>query len=164
MLGSSGNSWRRARRFVAVYAIIAGTVCTVVAACTVAPSTATLPVFDVVGDSVPVPLTTMPGDAARGRTVMAGRDANCLLCHAVPESGERFMGSVAPSLSGVGARLKAAQLRLRVVDQSRLNRDTVMPSYYRVSGLHNVAEAYRGKPILTAQQIEDVVAYLQTLR
>lgn len=95
---------------------------------------------------------------------MAGRDANCLLCHAVPESGERFMGNVAPPLSGVGARLSAAQLRLRVVDQSRLNRDTVMPSYYRVSGLNNVAEAYRGKPILTAQQVEDVVAYLQTLR
>jgi sulfur-oxidizing protein SoxX len=64
----------------------------------------------------------------------------------------------------VGARLSTAQLRLRVVDQSRLNRDTVMPSYYRVSGLTRVAGAYRGKPILNAQQIEDVVAYLQTLR
>lgn len=106
----------------------------------------------------------MSGDAARGRTVMAGRDANCLLCHAVPESGERFMGNVAPPLSGIGSRLSAAQLRLRVVDQSRLNRDTVMPSYYRVTGFSNVAEAYRGKPILTAQQIEDIVAYLQTLR
>lgn len=111
-----------------------------------------------------MPLTQTPGDAVRGRNVMAGRDANCLLCHAVPESGVRFMGNVAPPLSGVGVRLSAAQLRLRVADQSRLNRDTVMPSYYRVAGLNNVAEAYRGKPILTAQQIEDVVAYLQTLR
>lgn len=125
---------------------------------------ATLPAYTVTGDTIPAPLAPTPGDSARGRAVMAGRDANCLLCHAVPESGERFMGDVAPPLSGVGARLSAAQLRLRVVDQSRLNRDTVMPSYYRVSGLNRVAEGYRGKPILTAQQIEDVVAYLQTLR
>ncbi len=134
------------------------------AGCVSAPPDAALPAFDVVGDAIPAALAQTPGDASRGRVVMAGRDANCLLCHAVPESGERFMGNVAPPLSGVGARLSAAQLRLRVVDQSRLNRDTVMPSYYRVSGLNNVAEAYRGKPILTAQQVEDVVAYLQTLR
>ena len=164
MQGSFGTVWRRAWRVIVARAVVFGAVCVVVSGCTVAPSTATLPPFDVVGDTIPVPLAQMPGDAARGRTVMAGRDANCLLCHAVPESGERFMGNVAPPLSGVGARLSTAQLRLRVVDQSRLNRDTVMPSYYRVSGLHNVAEAYRGKPILTAQQIEDVVAYLQTLR
>lgn len=130
----------------------------------VAPDREALPAFSVSGDRIPAALVPTPGDPARGRTVMAGRDANCLLCHAVPESGERFMGNVAPPLSGIGARLSAAQLRLRVVDQSRLNRDTVMPSYYRVTGLTRVAEAYRGKPILTAQQIEDVVAYLQTLR
>ncbi len=136
-----------------------------VAGCAVVPAaTDPLPAFAVTGDAIPVPLASVPGDPVRGRTVMAGRDANCLLCHAVPESGERFMGNVAPPLSGVGARLSAAQLRLRVADQSRLNRDTVMPSYYRVNGLTRVAEAYRGKPILTAQQIEDVVAYLQTLR
>lgn len=129
-----------------------------------APESGTLPAFAVSGDAITLPLVQTPGDALRGRTVMAGRDANCLLCHAVPESGERFMGNVAPPLSGVGARLSAAQLRLRVVDQSRLNRDTVMPSYYRVTGLTNVADAYHGKPILTAQQVEDVVAYLQTLR
>jgi L-cysteine S-thiosulfotransferase len=130
----------------------------------VAPESDPLPIYVVSGDAIPAPLLQTPGDTTRGRTVMAGRDANCLLCHAVPESGERFMGNVAPPLSGVGARLSAAQLRLRVVDQSRLNRDTVMPSYYRVTGLTRVAEAYRGKPILTAQQVEDVVAYLQTLR
>jgi sulfur-oxidizing protein SoxX len=129
----------------------------------VAASDALLP-YTVSGDGIPVALLQAPADPARGRAVMAGRDANCLLCHAVPESGERFMGNIAPPLSGVGARLSAAQLRLRVVDQSQLNRDTVMPSYYRVSGLVRVAEGYRGKPILTAQQIEDVVAYLQTLR
>lgn len=135
----------------------------VFAGCAAAPESDTLPEFAVNGDTIPVALLATPGDPARGRTVMAGRDANCLLCHAVPESGERFMGNVAPPLSGIGARLSAAQLRLRVVDQSRLNHDTVMPSYYRVVGLTRVAEAYRGKPILTAQQVEDVVAYLMTL-
>jgi sulfur-oxidizing protein SoxX len=129
-----------------------------------AVDTTPLPAYAVTGDAIPAPLVPTPGDSVRGRAVMAGRDANCLLCHAVPESGERFMGNIAPPLSGIGTRLSPAQLRLRVVDQSRLNRDTVMPSYYRVSGLTRVAEAYRGKPILTAQQIEDVVAYLQTLR
>jgi len=135
-----------------------------VAGCTALPPAAdSLPAFTVSGDAIPLSLAQAPGDPARGRAVMTGRDANCLLCHAVPESGERFMGNVAPPLSGAGSRFSAAQLRLRVVDQSRLNRDTVMPSYYRVAGLTNVAEAYRGKPILTAQQVEDVVAYLQTL-
>lgn len=118
----------------------------------------------IVGDTIPEPLGALVGEAARGRLVISGRDANCLLCHAVPETGVRFMGDIAPALSGVGARLSAAQLRLRIVDQSRLNPGTVMPSYYKVDGLVRVAAAYRGKPVLDAQQIEDVVAYLQTLK
>lgn len=93
-----------------------------------------------------------------------GRDGNCLLCHAVPETGARFMGNLAPPLSGVGARLTEGQLRMRMVDSSRLNRDTIMPAYYRVDRLNEVAQAYRDKPILTAQQIEDIVAFLATLR
>jgi sulfur-oxidizing protein SoxX len=120
--------------------------------------------YRVEGDAIPVPLTSAAGDPARGRTVVTGRDANCLLCHAVPETGARFMGNIGPPLSGAGARLSAGQLRLRVVDSSRLNHDTVMPSYYRVAGLVRVAPAYQGKPVLTAEQIEDVVAFLQTLR
>ncbi|MNC94416.1 hypothetical protein D3C83_112630 [compost metagenome] len=74
------------------------------------------------------------------------------------------MGDVGPPLSGVGARLSEGQLRLRIVDSMRLNRDTIMPSYYRMDGLDKVAEAWRGKPVLTAQQVEDTVAYLSTLR
>jgi len=116
------------------------------------------------GDAIPVALSKAPADPARGLKIMSGRDANCLLCHAVPESGLRFMGNLAPPLSGVGGRLSAAQLRLRVVDMSRLNPETIMPPYYRVTGLRNVADAYRGRPVLTAQEIEDVVAYLQTLK
>lgn len=120
--------------------------------------------YRVEGDAIPVPLASATGDAARGRTVVMGREANCLLCHAVPETGVRFMGNIGPQLSGIGARLSAGQLRLRVVDQSRLNHDTVMPSYYRVEGLVRVAPAYQGKPVLSAGQIEDVVAFLQTLQ
>lgn len=119
--------------------------------------------YRVLDDAIPEPLAAA-GDAARGRDVLLGRDGNCLLCHAVPEAGKRFMGNLAPPLSGVGSRLSAAQLRLRVVDSMRLNRDTIMPSYYRVDGLARVATAWRGKPILSAQQVEDVVAYLQTLQ
>jgi sulfur-oxidizing protein SoxX len=123
-----------------------------------------LAAYEVVGDSIPASLTATPGDAQRGREVIAGRDGNCLLCHAIPQTGERFMGNVGPPLSGVGARLSAGQLRLRVADPVKLNRDVIMPSYYRVYGLDRVAAPHDGKPILTAQQVEDVVAYLLTLR
>jgi sulfur-oxidizing protein SoxX len=98
------------------------------------------------------------------RELISGRDGNCLLCHAVAETGVRFMGDIAPPLSGVGARLSEGQLRLRIVDSSRLNPETVMPSYYKVDGLVRVAPAWRGKPVLTAQQIEDVIVYLKTLK
>lgn len=115
-------------------------------------------------DAIHAPLVSTSGDPLRGRSVLSGRDANCLLCHAVAETGVRFMGDIAPPLSGVGARLSEGQLRLRIVDQSRLNPDTVMPSYYKVDGLVRVAPAFRDKPVLTAQQIEDVIAYLKTLK
>jgi len=127
-------------------------------------ATPALEPYRVEGDAIPAPLAAVSGDPLRGREVIAGRDANCLLCHAVPETGVRFMGNIAPPLSGVGARLSEGQLRLRVVDQSRLNPGTVMPSYYKVEGLVRVAPAFLGKPVLTEQQIEDVIAYLKTLK
>lgn len=133
------------------------------AACASTGSSA-LVAYRVVGDAIPEPLAAGAPDPARGREVVMGRDGNCLLCHALPETGARFMGNIGPSLSGVGARLSAGQLRLRLVDSMRLNPDTIMPSYYRVDGLNRVAEAYRGKPILTEQQIEDTIAYLAILR
>jgi sulfur-oxidizing protein SoxX len=119
--------------------------------------------YQVQGDAIVKPLTSTPGDPARGRIVVAGRDGNCLLCHAIPETGERFMGNVAPPLSRVATRLTDGQVRLRIVDPTRVNRDVAMPAYYRIDALDGVAEPYRAKPILTAQQIEDVVAYLLTL-
>jgi sulfur-oxidizing protein SoxX len=125
----------------------------------------TLAPLRIVGDGIPEPLSGTKGDAARGRALIVARGAaNCVLCHAVPDSEVRFSGDLGPSLAAVGARLDAAQLRLRVADNQRLNPATIMPSYYRADGLLHVAASYRGKPVLTAQQIEDVVAYLSTLR
>jgi len=104
------------------------------------------------------------GDAGRGREVVLSREASCLLCHVIPGVDGRPMGDVGPSLAGVGAKLKAAQLRLRIVDSSRINPKSVMPPYYRVEGLNAVARELRGSPVLTAQQVEDVVAFLGTLK
>jgi sulfur-oxidizing protein SoxX len=116
------------------------------------------------GDEIAQPLTATPGDATRGREIVAGREANCLFCHAIPGAAERFMGDIGPPLAGVGTRLAAGQLRLRIVDPTRLNRDAVMPAYHKTEGLDSVALPYRGKPILTAEQVEDVIAYLLTLK
>jgi sulfur-oxidizing protein SoxX len=120
--------------------------------------------YEVVGDAIPAPLTSEPGDPQRGRAIIVSRNGNCLLCHAIPETGEKFMGNVGPPLSGIGARRSAGELRLRIVDPTRVNKDAVMPAYYRVHGLDSVAAEYRDEPILTAQQVEDVIAYLLTLR
>ncbi len=120
--------------------------------------------FAIVADGIPAPLAAA-GDAARGRTLVIAREsANCVLCHAVPDPAIRFAGNVGPSLAGVGARLTAAQLRLRVADNLRVNPDSVMPSYFKTEGLDRVAAAYAGKPVLTATEVEDVVAFLATLR
>ncbi len=117
----------------------------------------------IVADTIPVPLTATPGNAAAGRDLLVKREnANCILCHAIPDA--RFAGNLAPPLTGAGARLSAAQLRLRVVDNSKANPNTIMPSYYRTEGLIDVAAQYRGKTVLTAQEVEDVVAYLETLK
>lgn len=121
--------------------------------------------FLIVGDSIPDPLTGKPGDPARGKVVVATRQQGlCLLCHSGPFPEERFQGNLAPSLAGAGSRWSEAQLRLRLVDAQRLNPDTIMPPYYRLSGLQRVAPGFAGKTLLSAEQIEDVVAYLATLK
>ena len=112
----------------------------------------------------PQPLTGTPGDAARGRASSPTAQLGlCLLCHSGPFPKERFQGNLAPDLAGAGARWSEGQLRLRIVDARRLNPATIMPSYYRSDGLERVGTAWRGQPVLTAQQIEDVVAFLRTL-
>ncbi len=120
--------------------------------------------FAVAGDAIPASLTGTGGDPARGRAIVLDRRLGaCLLCHTGPFPEERFQGTLAPDLSGAGSRWSAGQLRLRLVDPTRLNPDTIMPPYYRVDGLARVGNAWRGKPILTAEQIEDVVSFLSTL-
>jgi sulfur-oxidizing protein SoxX len=121
--------------------------------------------YQIVGDAIAASLTGAPGDAARGRSIVLNRTVGlCLLCHSGPFPEERFQGNLAPDLKGVGARWSAGQLRLRLVDSRKLDAGTIMPAYYAVDGLDRVAPVYRSKPILTAQEIEDVVAFLATLR
>ena len=120
--------------------------------------------YRIVDDTIPEPLTGAPGDPARGRVIVINRQNTCLLCHSGPFPEEKFQGNLSPDLTGTGSRWSEGQLRLRMVDARHLNPDTIMPSYYRVTDLVRVAPAFRGKPILNAEQIEDVVAFLGTLR
>jgi len=117
------------------------------------------------GDSIPGSLTGAKGDPARGRAIVANRQVGlCLLCHSGPFPEERFQGNLAPDLTTVGARFSEGEIRLRIVDPTRVNPQSIMPAYYRTEGLERVAPAYRGKTVLTAEQIEDIVAYLSTLK
>lgn len=121
--------------------------------------------FAVAGDAIASPLAGLSGDPARGEAVVKNREtANCLICHSIPDPREAFMGEIGPPLAGVGARLTPAQIRLRLVDPTRMNPAAIMPAYHRVDGLVNVDPRYRGRPVLSAQEIEDVVAWLATLR
>ncbi|UPY39319.1 sulfur oxidation c-type cytochrome SoxX [Sediminicoccus sp. KRV36] len=121
--------------------------------------------FVVTGDAIEAPLLAMPGDAARGEAIVKNREtANCLICHSIPDARERFMGDLGPALAGVGARLTPGQIRLRLVDPTRLNPSAIMPAYHRTEGLRHVDARYLGRPVLSAMEIEDVVAYLARLK
>ncbi|WP_376708068.1 sulfur oxidation c-type cytochrome SoxX [Bradyrhizobium campsiandrae] len=120
--------------------------------------------YTIVGDGIADSLTGMPGDAARGRALVLARTTTCILCHSGPFPETRFQGDLAPDLSGAGTRWSTSQLRLRLVDASHFNPDTIMPSYYRTDGLVRVGRNFTGKPILSATEIEDIVAFLATLR
>jgi len=120
--------------------------------------------YAVVGDAIPMSLTGAPGDPVRGLATLVNRQSTCILCHNGPFPEEKFQGDLAPNLAGSGSRWSEGQLRLRLVDASSLNEATIMPSYYRMDGLTRVGPNWRGKPILSAEQIEDIVAYLVTLR
>ncbi|HET9577220.1 MAG TPA: sulfur oxidation c-type cytochrome SoxX [Usitatibacter sp.] len=114
-----------------------------------------------VDDRLDTPLAAA-GDAGRGREVFVSREGgHCVLCHAVP--GAQAAGNVGPSLAGVATRLTPAQIRLRIADITRVYPESVMPTFHRIEGLKRVAPQYRGKPALTGQQVEDLVAWLSTL-
>jgi sulfur-oxidizing protein SoxX len=120
--------------------------------------------YEIVGDAIPTPLTGEAGDPARGRAIVGDRRHGlCLLCHSGPFPEDRLQGTLAPSLVGAGSRLTAGQLRLRIVDASHVNPKTIMPPYYRTRDLTRVGPSYAGKPILGAEEVEDVVAFLATL-
>jgi sulfur-oxidizing protein SoxX len=120
--------------------------------------------YKIVGDGIPDSLTGTAGDAVKGRALVLDRSTTCILCHSGPFPEMRFQGDLAPDLKGSGTRWSASQLRLRLVDAARLNPETIMPSYYRIDGLTRVGRNFTGKPILSAAEIEDIVAYLATLR
>ena len=134
-------------------------------ACCAPAAAASLQTYEIAGDAIVAPLGATQGDPAKGRAIIVDRQKGlCLLCHSGPFPEQRFQGDIAPSLAGAGSRLSEGQLRLRMVDSTRINPDSVMPSYYRIDHLSRVAPAQRDKPILEAQDIENVVAFLLTLR
>jgi sulfur-oxidizing protein SoxX len=136
-----------------------------IAATVPAPAQEGLRPYTVVGNAIPASLTGGPGDPARGRSIVGNRQTGlCLLCHSGPFPEEKFQGTLAPDLKGAGARWSEGELRLRIVDARRLNPATIMPPYYNLDGLTRVAPAFNRKPLLSAEQIEDVAAYLATLR
>jgi len=116
--------------------------------------------YKVEGDGIPQPLTSTPGNAARGKALLIKREAaNCLSCHSFKDKELQPGGTKGPGLDGVGSQLTAAQLRLSVVDYTRVARDAIMPSFHKAGHGQD-----KDKPVLSAQEIEDVVAFLGTLR
>jgi len=115
----------------------------------------------------PAPLTALPGDSRRGKAVAVDSDrGNCIICHKmpIPDIPPDAFGDLGPPLDGVGSRLSAAELRLRIIDARRINPETIMPPYYSIESLHRVERHHVGRPILSPQDIEDLIAYLATLR
>lgn len=125
---------------------------------------ASLLVLLAAADGIDQPLDGLQGDPGRGGAVVSRQSSTCLLCHAGPFPNPHLQGDVGPDLRGVGSRLSPAELRLRLIDARRVNPETVMPSFYRTDGLTRVGAAWRGKPILSAQEIEDAVSFLATLK
>jgi sulfur-oxidizing protein SoxX len=122
--------------------------------------------FEIKEQAIPASLTGAKGDPKKGEAVVINRlQGNCLACHAIASlSREPFHGNTGPTLDGVAGRLSEGEIRLRLVDGTKINAETMMPSFYRVEGLNRVLPNFRGKPVLTAEQVEDVVAYLLTLK
>ena len=138
--------------------------CTLLACAAHAQQAALVP-FEIVGDAIAAPLGGKRGDATRGRASVFDADkGNCVICHPVPGGDARAQGNVAPTLGGVAARLSEGQIRLRLVDGTRINPSTIMPPYYRVDGLNRVGAVWQGKPALGAAEIEDIIAFLSTFK
>ena len=121
--------------------------------------------YKIVKNSIPQSLTGKKGDAKKGRRWVINRKlGNCLACHKMPIPEQPYHGVIAPDLRGVASRMTEGEIRLRVVNSKQINPDTIMPAFYRNTGFHRVMKKFKGKTILTAQQVEDIVAYLMTLK
>ena len=121
--------------------------------------------YTVNGDAIMLPLGGVRGDARRGESLMANRQMSlCLLCHQGPFPEPHAQGTLGPDLKGIAMRLTEGQIRLRIIDMARLNPKTIMPSYYRIVDHMRIGEPWRGRPVLDAQAIEDIVAFLVTLK
>jgi sulfur-oxidizing protein SoxX len=119
----------------------------------------------VANDAVVQSLTGSAGDPMRGRAIIADRQKGfCLLCHSGPFPEEPLQGNLAPSLEGAGSRWNEGQLRLRLMDNKRVNPESIMPAYHRIEGLNRVGANWRDRPILSAAEIEDVLAFLMGLK
>ncbi len=117
------------------------------------------------GSSIPDSLTGKAGDPVKGReTAIHRKKGNCLACHTLPVSEQPYHGEVGPELNGVASRLSEGEIRLRIVNPKYSNPDTIMPAFYKTEGLHMVQKKWQGKPMLTAGEVEDIVAYLMTLK
>jgi sulfur-oxidizing protein SoxX len=129
------------------------------------PTMASAQAAMVTGDAVAQSLTGSAGDPARGRAIIADRQKGfCLLCHGGPFPEEPLQGNLAPSLEGAGSRWNEGQLRLRLMDNKRVNPESIMPAYHRIEGLNRVGATWRDRPILSAAEIEDVLAFLMGLK
>jgi L-cysteine S-thiosulfotransferase len=117
------------------------------------------------GTSIPKSLTGKPGDAKKGRKLAINRKkGNCLACHAMPIPEQPYHGNIGTDLNGAGGRYTEGELRLRLVDSKVVNPDTIMPAFYKNTGFHRVLKKFKGKTILSAQEVEDIVAYVKTLK
>jgi sulfur-oxidizing protein SoxX len=118
------------------------------------------------GDGLARSLTGALGDPQKGRLAMINPEkGNCIACHRVAAlSGEPSHGDLGPTLNGVGSRYSEAQLRQLVIDPKTVYQNTIMPAFHITQGLDRVPAAFSGQPILTAAEVEDVVAFLKTLR